>query len=118
LRPSLYPSQIPSIPPTPEKITEENENALSPHKSGMYAPAVPPIVINIQMSDFIPLETGDKISVSNYIKLPIMFIQHVCILPKNDVKVSNGIHDHIVSKNRKNKKGSSKFRAALVTSQL
>lgn len=46
---------MPRMPPTAEKTTDENENPLSPHKRGIYAPAVPPIVINIQMSDFMKL---------------------------------------------------------------
>lgn len=40
------------MPPTAESITEDTDKALPPHNSGIYAPAVEPMVRKIQMRDF------------------------------------------------------------------
>lgn len=48
----LYPAQIPTIPPPPARSTEETENTLPPHMSGIYAPAYEPIIIKIIIIDF------------------------------------------------------------------
>lgn len=51
----LNPSQMPAIPPTVEKMIEENEKASPPHSAGMKLPAAEPIHIPIQISDFDPI---------------------------------------------------------------
>ncbi len=43
---------MPRIPPTAERITEENEKKSAPHNAGIYPPIVEPITIPIIITDF------------------------------------------------------------------
>ena len=42
---------MPSIPPTPVKMTDEKEKTLAPHNMGIEPPIAEPIAIKIQISD-------------------------------------------------------------------
>ncbi len=50
--PNLNPSQIPAIPPTADRMTDENENMLAPQSEGTQLPTNEPTANKMKMSFF------------------------------------------------------------------
>lgn len=53
--PSLYPSQMPAIPPTAERRTEDAEKMSEPQSIGSEPPIVEPMKSPIHIKDFLSI---------------------------------------------------------------